>query len=157
MSAVTVEQIQAADHEFFETTAEAQPYRTEDTIGKIYAYIQAAWPEAALSVSARQIAFRDLLAKRQLKKISGWIPPVSDAQRELVANTPSYIASEKYKTNPEFREAFDLVANEEKERQDLLQWSRDYNAMDPEEAARRIVEEPGFEAAVQKLVDANLL
>jgi hypothetical protein len=154
---VAIEQIQAADQEFFDSTPEAAAYRTEDTIGKIYVYIQAAFPEAALSVPARQIAFRDLLAKRQLKKIAGWIPPVSDAQRELVANTPSYIASEKYKNDPELREAFDLVANEEKERQELLKWANVYRTMDPEEAARRIVEEPGFEAAVQKLIDEGLI
>src|ERR1700722_3957191 len=98
---VTVEQVQAVDQEFFASTPEAQAYRTDENVAKIYAYVQGAFPEAALSVAGRQIAFKDLIAKGQLKKIAGWVPPVTDEQRRLVDQTPGYIAREKYKTDPE--------------------------------------------------------
>jgi hypothetical protein len=154
---VTLEQIQAVDQEFFASTPEAQAYRTDENLGKIYAYLQAAFPEAALTVAARQIAFKDLLAKRQLKKIAGWVAPVTEAQRQLVDGTPSYLASEKYKTDPDFRAAFDAIAREEKERQELLNWARTYQTMDPTEAAQRLLDEPGFKEAVQTLIDEGLI
>lgn len=153
---VTIEQIQAVDQEFFASTPEAQAYRTDENLGKIYAYLQAAFPEAALTVAARQIAFKDLLAKRQLKKIAGWVPPVTDDQRRLVDQTPSYKASALYKSDPEFRAAFDAVAAEDAEfkKNPWIRLSAEqYQAMEPNRAAQLWVDNPQFQEAVQRLID----
>ena len=153
---VTVEQVQAVDQEFFASTPEAQAYRTDENVGKIYAYLQAVFPEAALTVAARQIAFKDLLAKCQLKKIAGWVEPVTDEQRRLVDQTPAYIAREKYKTDPEFRAAFDACAAEDEElkRNPWLKLTADqYLAMEPNRAAQLWVDNAQFQEAVQRLID----
>ena len=152
----TQQQLEDTTAAVLRSTPEMTAYDLEDGSlwSKCHAYIMGAFPESILSEASWQIAFKDLLKNGKLKKIPGYVPPVTDAQRALVDSTPSHLARKRYETDPEFREAFDLIANEEKERQDLL---RDYNAMDPEEAARRIVEEPGFEAAIQKLIDEGLI
>jgi hypothetical protein len=155
----TQQQIENTTAAVLRSTPEMAAYDLEDGSlwSKCHAYIMGAFPESILSEASWQIAFKDLLNNGKLKKIPGYVPPVTFEQRQLVDGTPSHLARKRYETDPEFREAFDLIANEQKERQDLLNWARDYNAMDPEEAARRIVEEPGFEAAVQKLIDEGLI
>jgi len=149
----TSEQIQAVEDQFFAAVPAALAYKTDENLDRMYAYIQSAFPESILSVAAWEIAFKSC----KLKKIAGWVEPVTDEQRQLVDSTPGYIARQKYKTDPEFREAFDLVANEEKERQELLKWARTYQAMDPTEAAQRSLDEPGFKEAVQTLIDEGLI
>ena len=156
---VTIEQIQAVDQEFFASTPEAEAYRTDENIAKIYAYVQGAFPEAALTVAARQIAFKDLFAKHQLKKIAGWVPPVTDEQRRLVDQTPSYKASAFYKSDPEFRAAFDACAAEDEElkRNPWLKLTAEtYNRMcdqNPNRVGLLLVDDDLFKAAVQRLID----
>jgi hypothetical protein len=153
----TVEQIQAATQEFITNTPEMGAYLTEENIKQIAAYVQGAFPHAVASASAYEVAFKDLLASKKLKRISGYVAPLTEEQRARVRNTPGYIASDLYKNDPEFKRLFDAIAQEEKDRQDLLQWARVYQTMDPTEAARRYVEEPGFSDAVQELIDAGLI
>lgn len=153
----TPEQINAATREFIDNTPEMGAYLTAENIEKLAAYVQGAFPDAIASSSAYEIAFRDLLGKKQLKRIPNYQAPSSAEDRAWVEQTPSYVARELHAKDPKFRTLFDRIANEERDRQDLLTWARTYQTMDPNEAARRIVEEPGFAEAVQELIDAGLI
>jgi len=156
----TQEQINEATAEFIRSTPDFGPYLTEANCAAIAGYVQGTFPDAILSVSAWEIAFKDLLATHKLKRIPNYIAPITDAQRELVAKTPSYIARDLYKTDRVFKQAFDLVAADEKDRQELLAWARTYKIMadsNPNETARRYVEEPGFKEAVEKLISEGLI
>jgi hypothetical protein len=149
----TSEQIQAVEDQFFAAVPEALAFRTDQNLDVLYNFILGAFPESVLSVASWEIAFKSC----KLKRIPGYVEPVTDEQRAMVNDTPGYLARERYNKEPEFRKAFDAVANEEKERKDLLDWHRVYTSMDPNEAAERLVHEPGFESAVQKLIDAGLI
>jgi hypothetical protein len=162
MSGVTNDQIQVTTQAVLKSTPEMAPYDLEDGSlwSKCHAYIMGAFPESILSEAGWQIAFKDLLAQGRLKRIPNYVAPVTDAQRRLVNDTPGYIARDLYKTDPSFREAFDLVAAEEKEHKDLHDWAIRYKTMsetDPNGTAFRLANEPGFSDAVQKLIDAGLI
>jgi hypothetical protein len=149
----TNEQIQEVEDQFFAAVPEALAFRTDNNLDILYNFILGAWGTHALTnVSAWEIAFKSC----KLKKIAGWIAPITDEQRELV-NVPAHVAREKYKTDPEFKAAWDAIAQADKDRQELLNWARTYQTIDPEEVARRTAEEPGFAEAVQKLVDEGLI
>jgi PIN domain nuclease of toxin-antitoxin system len=155
----TNEQIRAAEDALFVSTPEAQAYRTDENLDLLFAYIQDAWGEVATANAACwEIAFKALQGK--LKKIPGYKPPVSAEMRARIANTPSYQHRELYARDEAYRIAFDQIAAEEADRQELLAWARVYRTMadnDPNEVTRRYAEEPGFAEAVQKLIDEGLI
>jgi hypothetical protein len=156
----TAEQIQAATQEFIASTPEMGAYLTAENIEKIAAYVQGAFPDAVSSPAAYEIAFKDLLATRKLKRIPNYVPPITNAERALVRDTPCHLHRELYRNDEAYRTAFDRIAEEEKDRQELLAWANRYRAMaesDPNEVARRVVEEPGFMEAVQRLIDEGLI
>jgi hypothetical protein len=149
------EQIESVEQEFFATVPGAAAYDTDETRDRLYSYILGAFKESVLSVAAWEIAFKDLLGKRQVKKIPGYVPPVTDEQRRMI-EVPSYIARERYKTDPEFKAAWDAVAAEEEEFK-KNPWIRltaaQYMAMDPNHAAQLWVDNEQFQQAVQRLID----
>jgi hypothetical protein len=153
---VTNEQIEATIAAVLKANPEIAAYDLEDGSlwSKCHAYVQGAFPESILSESAWEIAFRAL--KPKLKRIPGFVY-ITDEQRTWVNDTPGHVARELYRTDKTFREVFDAIALEEKERQDLLAWARVYKTMDPNEAGFRLVNEAGFKEAVDKLVDAGLI
>ena len=152
-------EIQNAEDNFFAQNQEALAYKTDANLDTLYSYIVGAWGESTLAnVACWEIAYKALNGK--LKKIPGYKPPVSAEMRAKVANTPGYIAREMYAKDAEFRAAFDAIALEEKDRQDLLKWAKDYRWMsenDPNGTALRLVEEPGFRQAVDKLISEGLI
>jgi hypothetical protein len=153
---VTSEQIQAAEDLFFATVPAALAYRTDVNLDRMLAFIKGAFPEAEANPAAWEIAFKSLNTVGKLKRISGYVAPITDEQRRLVNITPSYIARDQYKTDAAFKEAFDLVAAEEEElkRNPWLRLSSSqYLAMDPNRAAQLYVDDPQFAAAVQNLID----
>jgi hypothetical protein len=149
----TNEQIQNVEDLFFQTVPNALAYKTDENLDRMYAYIQGAFPESVLSVAAWEIAFKSC----KLKRIAGYIAPVTPEQRRLVDSTPSYLASGLYKTDQTFKDAVDAITRADQEQKELLDWCRVYQNMDPNEAAERLVNEPGFVDAVQKLIDAGLI
>jgi hypothetical protein len=152
MSAVTNDQIQAVEDEFFAAVPAALAYKTDENLDRMYAYIQGAFPESVLSVAAWEIAFKSC----KLKRIAGYVAPITDQQRRLVNDTPSYIARDLYKTDPEFKAAFDAVAEEESElkRNPWLRLSANqWRSMDPNRAAQLLVDDENFASSVQRLID----
>lgn len=150
---VTPEQIEATEAAFFAAVPEALAFRTDANLDILYNFILGAFPESVLSVAAWEIAFKSC----KLKRIPGFVQPVTEEQRRLVDSTPSYTARELYRRDTEFRKAFDACARADKEQKDLTDWANTYKSMDPNEAATRLVNEPGFADAVQKLIDAGLI
>jgi hypothetical protein len=150
---ITNEQIQAVENAFFAAVPEAIAYKTDSNLDALYNYILGAFPESVLSVAAWEIAFKSC----KLKKIAGWVAPVTEEQRRLYNSTPAHLVPELYKNDKIFKAAVDAIVIADKERDELLEWCRVYQSMDPEEAASRIVNEPGFSEAVDKLVEAGLI
>jgi hypothetical protein len=147
-------EIQAAENEFFAQMQEAQAYRTDENLDRLFAYIQGAWGQAqTANVACWEIAYRAL--KDKLKKIKGYMPPVTDEQRLWVRDTPGHIARDLYKTNPEFRAAFDAIAEEEAELKKnpwLRTTAEQYKNFDPLWAAQRYVDDPQFKEMVERLI-----
>jgi hypothetical protein len=151
---VNADQIQITENEFFSSTPEALAYKTDENLDRLYAYIVGAWGEnSTTNVSCWEIAYRAL--KDKLKKIKGYMPAVTDEQRLWVRDTPGYIARELYKTNPEFRAAWDAIAEEEAELKKnpwLRTTAEQYKNFDPLWAAQRYVDDPQFKEMVERLI-----
>lgn len=153
---INADQINAATQEFIASTPESAAYLTNENLEKIAAYVQGAFPDAVASPAAYEIAFRDLLAKGKLKRVPGYLPPLTDEERAWVRDTPSYQARDLYKNDKKFRAVFDALAEEEAElKKDP--WVRldakTYANMDPNHAAQLYVDNPQFASAVQRLID----
>ena len=74
----TLEQSNAATREFVANTPELGAYLTEENMKQIGAYVQGAYPDAVTSPAAYEIAFKDLLSKGKLKRISGYVAPITE-------------------------------------------------------------------------------
>jgi hypothetical protein len=155
----TNEEIQQIEDQFFATIRGAAAYDTDETRDRLFSYIMSAFPESVLSVAAWEIAFKSC----KLKKIAGWVPPVTDEQRQLVDQTPGYLVRERYAKDPEFRAAWDAIEAEEIEMRKnpwLKLTAERYNRMcdqNPNRVGLLLVEDDLFKAAVQRLIDKGEL
>lgn len=150
-------EIQAAENSFFAQNQEALAYKTDANLDTLYSYIVGAWGEVGTGNSACwEIAYKSL--KGKLKRIPGYVPPLTDEERAWVSNTPSYQARDLYKNDKKFRAVFDAIAEEEAElkKNPWLRLDADtYRNMDPNHAAQLYVDNPLFAAAVQRLIDGG--
>lgn len=151
----TPEQINAATQEFIASTPEIGAYLTNENLEKIAAYVQGAFPDAVASPAAYEIAFRDLLAKGKLKRVAGYLPPLTDEERAWVRDTPSYQARDLYKNDKKFRAVFDAMAEEEAAAR-VNPWvgmtAEKYRSYDPNWCARMYVDNEQFKTAVENLI-----
>lgn len=149
----TEEQIRTVTAEFIRSTPEFAAYLTSENCQTLAAYVDGAFPDAVLSVSAWQIAFK--AQKKSLKRISGYQEPITDAQRSLVRDTPCYQHRDRYKSDEAYRTAFDLIAAEEAELKKnpwLRITAEQYQNFDPTWAARNYVDDENFKKMVDGLI-----
>jgi hypothetical protein len=151
----TDEQIQAAENDFFASTPEALAFKTDENLDKMFAYIQEAWGEnATTNVACWEIAYKAL--KGKLKRVPGYVAPISDAMRARVESTPSYQVKELLRNDPEFRDAWETIAEEEATARTnpwLNLTAEKYRSYDPSWCARMYVDNPQFSDAVNRLMD----
>jgi hypothetical protein len=152
---VTAEQIQITENEFFSSTPEALAYKTDENLDRLYAYVVGAWGENSITnVACWEIAYKAL--KGKLKRVPGYVAPVSDEMRARVDNTPSYQVKELFRTDPEFKAAWEAIAEEEaavRANPWLKMTAEKYRSYDPTWCARMYVDNEQFKAAVQTLID----